>query len=249
MISIKTKNEIELMRISGKILANTKQEIWDAIKPGVTTNELDKIAFNSIKKQGAKPAFLGYGGFPKTVCISINEELIHGIPSDRKLKEGDVVSIDLGAIWKGYYSDSCFSRGVGKISSQDKKLLEIAKDAFYAGVNAIKPGARVGDVEFAIGKFITKKGYFTPNNYTGHGIGTKLHEDPTIHNTGIKGTGPLLKNGMVICIEPMILQNSNQSYILEDGWTIVSADGSNTSHYEHTILIEDGLPVLLTEGI
>ncbi len=249
MISIKTSSEIDLMKKSAEILAIAKQKVYDAIKPGITTNELDVIANKTITEMGAKAAFLGYGGFPKTACISVNEELIHGIPSARVLKEGDVVSVDMGAIWKGYYSDSAFTLGVGKITKEDEKLIQVAKDAFYVGIDQIKRGARVGDIEFAIGEFITKSGYFTPQNYTGHGIGTALHEDPRVHNIGQKGTGPLLKDGMVICIEPMILQNSDQSKTLEDGWTIVSNDGSNASHYEHTVLIEDGKPVLLTEGI
>ena len=249
MITIKSANEIDLMKISADILVIAKQAVYDAIKPGITTNQLDDIARKSILKQGAKPAFLGYGGFPKTACISVNEELIHGIPSNRVLKEGDVVSVDMGAIWKGYYSDSAFTVGVGKITKEDEKLIKVARDAFFVGVDQIKRGARVGDIEFAIGQFITKQGYFTPTNYTGHGIGTNLHEDPRVHNIGSKGTGPLLKDGMVICIEPMILQNSDRSYTLDDGWTIISEDKSNTSHYEHTVLIENGKPVLLTEGI
>ena len=249
MITIKSAREIDLMKKSADILVIAKQAVYDAIKPGITTNELDAIANKEITKRGAKAAFLGYGGFPKTACISVNEELIHGIPSNRVLKEGDVVSVDMGAIWEGYYSDSAFTVGVGEITKADKKLIQVARDAFFVGVDQIKPGARVGDIEHAIGEYITKQGYYTPNNYTGHGIGTALHEDPRVHNLGRKGTGPLLKNGMVICIEPMILQNSDRSHTLDDGWTIISNDKSNTSHYEHTVLIEDGKPVLLTEGI
>ena len=247
MIHIKTKYEIDLMKKSGEILAEVKQIIFDAIKPGISTLELDLLAEEEIKKRGAKPAFKGYGGFPGTACISVNEELIHGIPSRKRIiREGDVVSVDMGAIWKGYYSDSAFTKGVGKISDSDKKLIQVAKDAFYAGMNQIKKGARVGDIEFAIGEFVSKKGYFVPDNFTGHGIGKNLHEEPQVHNKGIKGKGPLLQNGMVIAIEPMILQKSDEVIHLDDDWTIISKNKLNTSHYEHTIAIIDWEPVILT---
>ena len=246
MIKIKTFSEIEKMTKSGEILAEVKQIVFDAIVPGITTLELDKIAFNAIKSRKAKPAFLGYGGFPGTACISVNEELIHGIPGSRVIHEGDIVSVDMGAIWKGYYSDSAFTKGIGKISEKDKKLIQVSRDAFYVGIDQIKPGARVGDIESAIGDFVKSKGYYVPDGFTGHGIGTKLHEEPQVHNKGSKGTGALLKDGMVIAIEPMILQNSDKVIHLNDNWTIISKDGSNTSHYEHTVLIKDGRPVILT---
>ena len=246
MIKIKSKSEIELMKHSGAVLAEVKQIVWDAIVPGVTTLELDKLAYDEIKKRGCKHAFLGYGGFPGTACISVNEELIHGIPGKRVIHEGDVVSVDMGAIWKGYYSDSAFTKGVGKISDKDKKLIDVARDAFFVGIDQIKPGARVGDIEAAIGDFVKSKGYFVPDGFTGHGIGTALHEDPQVHNKGSKGNGPLLKDGMVIAIEPMILQNSDKVIHMDDDWTIISKDGSNTSHFEHTVLIENGRPVILT---
>jgi len=249
MINIKTKAEQELMRTSGHKLAKVKQVLWDAIKPGITTKQLDDIAYKEIIALGGKPAFLGYGGFPATACISVNDELIHGIPNDYELKEGDIVSIDLGLIWKGWYSDSAFTKGVGKISESDKKLIDVAKKAFEAGISAIKPGATVGDVEAAIGDYITSQGMYTPKNFSGHGVGRALHEEPTVNNFGISGTGAKLVDGMVIAIEPMILQNSSSTITLDDNWTIISIDGSNAAHYEHTVLIKNGKPELLTGGI
>lgn len=250
MIAIRSEEEIKLLRKSGQILANAKQKVYDAIKPGISTAELDKIAYDTIIAQGAKPAFLNYGGFPNTCCISVNEEMIHGIPKSTKiLKEGDLVKVDMGAIWEGYYSDSAFTKGVGTIKQNDQKLIDIAMEAFYAGVSAIKPGAHLGDVEWAIGQVITKYKCYSPVSYSGHGIGKALHEEPYVHNNGTKGSGPLLKNGMVIAIEPMILQTSNRTKTLADKWTVTSIDGTNTSHYEHTVAIIDGRAEILTKGI
>lgn len=249
MIQIKTKSQIELIKKSCEILAEVKQILFDEIKEGITTLELDKIAFNEIKKRGAKPAFLGYHGFPGTACISINEEAIHGIPSNRTIKNGDIVKIDMGVIYKGYYSDSAFTKGVGNISSRDQKMIEVAKGSFYAGLDAIKPGARVGDISFAINKYATEHGFEVCEEYSGHGIGKKLHEDPLVPNNGLKGVGPLLSDGMVICIEPIILQDTKKIKTGSDNWTIIAENGKNTAHYEHTILIENGRGVILTEGI
>ena len=249
MIHIRTEKEIELLRKSSKILAEVKQVVWDFIKPGVNLLEIDALAEKEIKKRGAKSNFKHYQGFPNASCISVNEVLIHGIPSDYIVKEGDIVSIDLGCTWKGYHSDSAFTKGVGKISPSSQKVIDVAKDAFYAGLNAIKRGARIGDIENAIGKYIKSQGMYTPDNFTGHGIGTELHAAPYVRNSGAAKTGPLLKNGMVICIEPMILQKSKNVKILEDGWTVVAEDGKYAGHYEHTVLIENGEAVILSEGI
>ncbi len=249
MIPIKTTAEITKMKKAGEILSEVKQVVFDAIRPGITTDELDKIAFNETIKRDAKPAFLNYSGFPKTACISVNDEMIHGIPSQRVINDGDIVKVDMGVIWEGYYSDSAFTKGVGTISDKDKKLINVARDAFYVGMDQIKPGARVGDISSAIGEFVKSRGMFVPNGFTGHGIGKNLHEDPSVPNHGQPGIGPLLKDGMVICIEPMILQGSNEVIILPDGWTVVSSTGKNAAHYEHTVLIEGGKPVILTGGI
>ena len=247
---IKSKDELEKMRMSGKILAEIKQEVKDFVEPGMSTKQIDNFAHDLMLKKGVKPAFLGYGGFTGVLCISVNEEMIHGIPKkDKILKEGDLLKIDAGVVYKGYYSDSAFTMGVGKISEKDKELISVAKGAFEAGLRQIKKGARIGDISAAVGEYIKKRGFFTPNEFSGHGIGTALHEDPYVHNTGRKGTGPLLKDGMVICIEPMILRNSSKVKILKDGWTVVSKDGTRASHYEHTVAIINGKPEVLTKGM
>ncbi|QZE12080.1 type I methionyl aminopeptidase [Mycoplasma sp. Ms02] len=245
---IKTKQEIEKITKSCQILAEVKQVVYDFVRPGVSLKEIDQLAFNEIKKRGAKPAFLGLYGFPATACISVNDELIHGIPSDYIVQDGDLISVDLGCVYQGYNSDSAFTKGVGNVSEDDLKLIDVAKVAFEKGVAAIKPGARVGDISNAIGSYIKSQKMFTPDDFCGHGIGAKLHEDPNVPNDGKKGTGPLLKDGMVICIEPMITKVPKIKY-LSDGWTIASSDGSKTAHYEHTVLIKNGKGVVLTKGI
>lgn len=248
MIQILNKEEIKKITKSCSILAEVKQIVWDFIRPGVSLKDIDQLAFKEIIKRNAKPAFLGLYGFPATSCISVNEELIHGIPSDYIVQDGDLISVDLGCIWEGYNSDSAFTKPVGNVSQEDLKLINVAKEAFNEGLKSIKKGARVGDISYAIGEYIKKHNLFTPNEFCGHGIGKKLHQDPDIHNTGKKGTGPLLKDGMVICIEPMITQTP---YIKQknDGWTIVSSDNTRTAHYEHTVLIQDGKGIVLTKGI
>lgn len=249
MITIKNPQEIEKMRKAAKILTEVKKIIWDCIKPGITLLEIDAIAEKEILKRGAKSNFKGYGGFPNVACISVNDTLIHGIPTNYKVKDGDLVKVDLGCTWEGYHSDSAFTKPIGNISPSSKKVMNVAIEAFNRGINAIKPGARIGDISAAIGDYVHSQGMYVPENFTGHGIGTSLHEDPYVPNDGYPKQGPLLKDGMVICIEPMILQESKDVKILEDGWTVKSIDGKNTAHYEHTVLIENGYPVILTEGI
>ncbi|QNM93443.1 type I methionyl aminopeptidase [Mycoplasma sp. Pen4] len=248
MITIKNQNEIEKITKSCQILAEVKQVVWDFVSPGVSLKEIDQLAFNEIIKRGAKPAFKGLYGFPATACISVNEQLIHGIPSDYIVKDGDLVKVDLGCIWEGYNSDSAFTKPVGNVSATDLKLIEVAKGSFKAGLNAIKKGARVGDISYAIGQYIKKHNLYTPSEFCGHGIGRALHEDPNVPNDGRKDTGPLLKDGMVICIEPMITQSPGVR-TLRDGWTVISADKKNTAHYEHTILIKNNKGIVLTKGI
>lgn len=247
-ITIKNEQQIRKITKSCQILAEVKQIIWDFIRPGVSLKDIDQLAFKEIIKRGAKPAFLGLYGFPATACISVNHELIHGIPSNYKVKDGDLVSVDLGCLWEGYNSDSAFTKPVGNVTKNDLKLIEVAKGAFEAGLKVIKKGARVGDISAAIGQYIKKNNLYTPEEFSGHGIGLELHEDPYVPNDGKKNTGPLLKDGMVICIEPMITQSKGIK-ILSDGWTVVSIDGKNTAHYEHTVLIKDGKGIVLTKGI
>ncbi|MGL5590932.1 MAG: type I methionyl aminopeptidase [Metamycoplasmataceae bacterium] len=246
MIYIKSEKEIELIKKSCSILKKVKKTIYDAIKPGVSLLELDKIAFDEIIKYGAKPAFLNYQGFKGTICASVNEELIHGIPSKRVLLEGDLVSIDVGAIYEGYFSDSAFTKAVGKASEEDLFLIRVAEEAFNVGLNAIKPGAKTGDIAFAIGSYLKSQKVYTPVEFSGHGIGKALHEEPYVNNDGEKGTGILLKDNMVICIEPMILQKSRKIKILKDRWTVIAVNKMKSSHYEQTVLIKNGKGIVLT---
>lgn len=247
MITIKSQREIELITKSCSILASIKKIVKSAVRPGVSLKDLDSIAYNETIKAGAKPAFLGYHGFKGTICASVNEELIHGIPSNRVLKEGDLLSLDMGVVYQGFYSDSAFTISVGKTTAENELLIKVAKEAFNCGLAAIKPGAKVGDISYAIGECIRKYNLFTPDEFTGHGIGKSLHEEPYVYNDGVKNTGVLLRDGMIICIEPMILQESKKIKILKDGWTVVAANGKKTSHYEHTVLIKNGKGIVLTE--
>jgi methionyl aminopeptidase len=216
-IKPKTPSQIKKMIKVGEILAEVKKEILNFVRPGITTLELDKIAHNYMIKQNVTPSFLGYYGFPNVICASVNEILIHGIPNNIPLNDGDLLSIDVGIILDGYHADSAFSVSVGTETPENKKLIAIAKEAFYAGMNAIKPGARTGDIGAAIQKVIKKHNVFVPLNFAGHGIGENMHEDPLVFNYGTPKTGQLLKNNMTICIEPMIIQGSNKVTILKDG--------------------------------
>ncbi|CAT04841.1 Methionine aminopeptidase [Mesomycoplasma conjunctivae] len=249
MAIIKTNQEVEKLKKSGALLAEVKQIIYDLVRPGISLKELDTIAFSEIKKRNAEPAFLNYHGFPATICASVNEKLIHGIPDDYIIKDGDVVSIDMGLIYQGYYSDSAFTKGVGQITYYDKKIIECTEQAFQAGFEAIKPGAYTGDIGFAIQEVVKKCGFYTPKDFCGHGIGSALHEDPNIFNEGQKAKGLKLKDNMVICIEPMLLQNSPKVKILKDGWSVVGLSGKNSAHFEQTILIKDGVGHILTGEI
>ncbi len=246
MSLIKTDEEIKLITESCAILSKVKKILFDAIKPGISLLELDKIAFEEIVKRGGKPAFLGYQGFVGTICTSVNEELIHGIPSNRVLLEGDLVSIDAGVIYQGYFSDSAFTKAVGNPSEEDDYLIKVAEEAFEKGLQAIKKGATTGDIAFAIGSFIKSKNLYTPDEFSGHGIGKALHEEPYVYNDGQKGKGMILKDNMVICIEPMILQKSKKIKILKDGWTVISKNNKKTSHFEQTVLIKNGKGIVLT---
>lgn len=246
MISIKSQKEIELITKSCKILASIKKIVRDAVRPGVSLKDLDSIAYNETIKAGAKPAFLGYQGFTGTICASVNEELIHGIPSDRILKDGDLLSLDMGVVYEGYYSDSAFTMSVGTETEENKWLIKVAEESFYKGLEAIKPGATIGDIGYAIGTHIRKNNLFTPKEFSGHGIGKNLHEDPYVLNEGKPGTGLKLRDGMVICIEPMVIQGSNKVKVLKDGWTVVAKSNKKSSHYEHTVLIKNGKGIVLT---
>ncbi|MGZ9431959.1 type I methionyl aminopeptidase [Mycoplasma sp. 480] len=245
---IKKDFEIELITKSANILSEVKKIVYDAIEEGVSLLQLDKLAYDEIIKRNAEPAFLGYQNFPNTICASLNHELIHGIPDQRILKTGDLISIDLGVKYKGYYSDSAFSKSVGKENNlENEKLISVAKRAIDAGINAIKPGARIGDISKAISKVIFENKMFTTEEFCGHGIGKKLHEAPNVYNLYTGDKGILLRDNMVICIEPMILQESPEVKILSDGWTVVPKyNRKKTVHAEETILIKNGKGIILS---
>ena len=252
MISIKSPKEIEYMRESGRIVALALAEIEKAIKPGITTRELDKIATDVLKQNGAIPSFKGQEGFegskpyPATICASVNNQVIHGIPGEYTLKEGDIISIDMGALKNGYHGDAARTFGVGNISEEAQKLIDVTRGSFFEGMKFAKHGNRVSDISHAVQTYAESFGFSVVREFVGHGIGSELHEDPQVPNYGKPGRGPRLSKGMVIAVEPMINQGRYDIDILKDGWTVVTKDGSLSAHYENTILITDGEPELLT---
>ncbi len=247
MIVLKTSRELELMRVACRISAEALQVAGEAVKPGISTWEIDKIAYDYIKKQGAEPNFLNLYGFPATACISINDEVIHGIPSKKRiLKEGDIVSIDLGAKYNGYNGDNAATFAVGQISPEAQRLCDTTKESLYKGIEAAVPGGRIGDIGSAVQEYCESRGYGVVREYTGHGVGTSLHEDPEVPNFGTAGRGIRLLPGMTIAIEPMINEGTYRINQMSDGWTIKTADGKLSAHFEHTIAITDNGPVILT---
>ena len=250
MIVIKSNREIELMKEAGRIVALAHRKVAEAIAPGVSTYELDMIAEKTIRDNGAIPSFKGYGGFPGSICASINNVVIHGIPKKNiKLKDGDIISIDVGACYKGYHGDSAMTHPVGNVDPEKLRLIEVTKQAFYEGLKFAKPGNRLSDISHAIQAYVEENGCGVVREFTGHGVGRELHEDPSIPNYGIAGTGPLLRVGMTLAIEPMVTLGSYKVKILDDDWTTVTVDGSDSAHYEHSIVItEDGYEILTTEG-
>lgn len=248
MISIKSEREIELMIIAGNIVYQTHQHLKSLIKPGISLLELDAEAEKFIISKGAKPSFKGYDGFPNATCISVNEEVVHGIPSNRKLKKGDIVSIDIGADYKGYHGDSAWSYAVGEVDNDKKYLLEHTKKALFEGLRQIKPGNRVGDISYAVEKYANDHNLGIVRELCGHGVGNHLHEDPDVPNYGNKNTGPLLKEGMVLAIEPMLNLGTDDIVIEDNDWTITTLDGKPSAHFEHTVLVtKDGYQILTGE--
>ena len=248
MIIKKSTREIGLMREAGRIVALAHQEVQKHIKPGISTLELDRIVEQVIRANGATPSFKGYNGFPGSICASINEVVIHGIPKATTiLKDGDIIAIDIGACYKGYHGDSAWSYYVGKINPNDEKLMNVTKEAVYKGLEQAKPGNRLGDISAAIGKYAKSYGYGVVEEFTGHGVGRNLHEDPAIPNYGIPNTGPLLQPGMTLAIEPMINAGTKKVKILSDGWTTITSDRKKSAHFEHTILITDDGCEILTQ--
>lgn len=248
MIVLKTRREIELMREAGRISATALKLAGEAVQPGITTREIDKIAYDYIISQGAQPNFLNYNGFPATACISINDEVIHGIPDAKHvIKEGDIVSIDLGAVINGFHGDNAATFPCGKISPAAQRLCNTTEEALYLGLAKAVAGNRLGDVGYAIQEHCIKRGYGVVRDYTGHGVGTHLHEDPSVPNYGRPGKGARLVPGMTIAIEPMINEGTQEVRVLKNNWTVVTADGKLSAHFEHTVAITDAECLILTQ--
>ena len=246
MITLKSKREIELLKEAGHIVYLTHQYLRPHIKAGIKTIELDRLAEDFIRSKGATPSFKGYEGFPSTLCISINDEVVHGFPSERILKDGDIISIDIGACYKGYHGDSAWTYQVGEISDDAKYLLEHTEKALYEGIKQAKVGARIGDIGYAIEKYAEEHSLGVVKELVGHGVGTSVHEAPDVPNYGKQGTGPKIKDGMVIAIEPMLTLGSPDIYVEDNDWTVVTEDGSLSAHYEHTIAITNDGVIILT---
>lgn len=246
---IKLKNNLELisMREAGKISGEALLIGKEAVKPGVTTKSIDTKIRHFIEKHGARPTFLGYGGFPASACISVNEQVIHGIPSDRELKDGDIVKIDVGAFYKGFTGDCAMTVGVGNISDEAKALIDATRESFYEAMKVALPGNRIGDIGYAVENYVSSKGYSVVRKFVGHGVGRELHEDPEVPNFGSKGHGIRLMEGMTLAIEPMVNAGTGEVIVLSDGWTVLTADKKLSAHYEHSIAISSNGPVLLTE--
>lgn len=252
MITIKTPAEIAVMRKSSRIVAEVLDELVAAVRPGITTDELDRIAENGTLKRGAKPAFKGYkpGGvvYPKCLCVSINNEIVHGIPSSRKLKSGDIVGLDYGVVYEGFYGDSARTVAVGEVPEPVKQLLRVTRESLYAGIAQARAGNRIGDIGRAVQETVERAGFSVVTDFAGHGIGRRLHEDPQVPNYFRSGMpNPRLREGMVLAIEPMVNQGSPDLEILSDGWTAVTADGKLSAHFEHSIAITSNGPEILSE--
>ncbi|MBQ7377193.1 MAG: type I methionyl aminopeptidase [Clostridia bacterium] len=248
MISIKNSEQLKLMRVAGRITGEALLVGAEALRDGVSTKEIDRRIRAYIEKCGARPSFLGYGGFPGSACISINNEVIHGIPSDnRVVKDGDIVKIDVGACYRGYHGDSARTFAVGHVSETAQKLIDVTREGFYQGVGFARAGNRVGDVGSAVERYVASNGFSVVRKYVGHGVGSDLHEDPEVPNFGTAGRGARLYAGMTIAIEPMVNVGTADVRVLKDGWTVLTADGKLSAHYEHTVLITDEEPILLTD--
>ena len=248
MFIIKNSEQISLMKIAGRITAEALLVARDLIRPGISTKEIDTKIRRYIEKCGATPTFLGYSGFPGSACISINEQVIHGIPSERVIiKEGDIVKIDVGARYRGYNGDSARTYPVGKVSDEALRLISVTEASFYEAMKVAKAGNRIGDIGFAVENYVISNGFSVVRDYTGHGVGRDLHEDPQIPNYGTAGRGVRLYSGMTLAIEPMVNAGDHKVRVLKDGWTVVTSDGKLSAHYENSIAITDGDPIILTD--
>ena len=251
MIAIKNEHELIAMRQACKITAAARALAGDMVRPGVTTKQIDKAVHDFIVSQGAKPSFLGYGGFPASACVSVNSTVIHGIPGDYVLKEGDIVSVDVGAYYKGFHGDCAATFACGAISAEAKKLIDVTKQSFFEGIRFATQGHRVSDISHAIQTYVESNGFSVVRSFVGHGVGEQLHEEPEVPNFGAAGRGPRLLRGMTLAVEPMVNVGTPEVRVLKDRWTTVTADGELSAHYENTVLITDGEPEILTvaEGL
>lgn len=248
-VVLKSKQEIDVMREAGRINALALQAVREQIRPGVTTAELDKLAEGVIRDHSAEPAFLGYPGptpYPGTINASINDELVHGLPSGRKLEEGDIISVDCGTIFEDFVADSAFTAPVGQVTAAAKQLIDVTEKALWIGIDLMRPGNRIGDVSSAIQEYVEEFGYNVPREYSGHGVGRKMHEGPQVPNYGLPGRGLAFRSGITIALEPMVMAGSERTKVLSDGWTVSSADGSLTAHFEHSVAVTDDAPLILT---
>ena len=245
-IIIKSNQEIAAMQQAGRILATVLETLKSQVRPGMKTKELDIITTRELERLGAKPSFKGYRGFPANLCVSVNDEIVHGIPGERVLHQGDIVSLDLGTILRGFQADAAVTVGVGEVNPQAEELIETTSGALEAGIAAAYPGARLGDISAAIQNYAESRGYSVVREYTGHGIGREMHEEPQIPNFGSPGLGPVLKRGMTLALEPMVNVGGCGTRLADDHWTVLTADGSLSAHFEHTIVITDDEPEILT---
>ncbi|MFC1898913.1 type I methionyl aminopeptidase [Chloroflexota bacterium] len=245
-IIIKSEREIATMRQAGKIVAIVLKVLKEQLKPGMKTKELDVIAADELKKLGAKPSFKGYMGYPANVCVSVNDEIVHGIPGERILEEGDIVSLDFGVIYDGFQGDAALTAGVGKTGLKEKKLMEATEGALKAGIAEAKPGKRLGEISAAIQNYAESRGFSVVREYTGHGIGREMHEEPPVPNFGVTEEGPVLKRGMTLALEPMLNIGGWRTRVGDDHWVVLTADGNLSAHFEHTIAITNNIPEILT---
>jgi methionyl aminopeptidase len=247
MIILKSPMEIEIMRAAGGIVAQTLEKLKEVIKPGITTRELDQLAEEFMIASGAVPAFKGYRGFPASICTSINNQVVHGIPGLNRLENGDIVSIDIGVVYNGYYGDAAATFAVGEISDEAERLIKVTREGLFKGIEQAVEGNRLSDISHAVQRYVEGNGYSVVRDYVGHGIGQNMHEDPQVPNFGMPGKGPRLKEGMVLAIEPMVNQGNYHVRTLKDNWTVVTADGNLSAHFEHTVAITKRGPLILTQ--
>ncbi|HOB91634.1 MAG: type I methionyl aminopeptidase [Bacillota bacterium] len=246
MIVVKTKDQIDKMRKAGRVVAAVLQLMSESIRPGVTTAYLDRLAEEEIVRRGATPAFKGYRGYPATICASVNEEVIHGIPGDRVLAEGDIIGIDVGAVVDGYCGDAAATFPVGAISQESERLISTTREALEVAIKTCRVGKRIGDISHAVQSYVEAQGYSVVRDFVGHGIGRNMHEDPQVPNFGLPGTGPRLRPGLTIAIEPMVNEGTFEVEVLANEWTVVTSDRKRSAHFEHTVLITDDGPEILT---